>query len=317
MNLYVDNYESKLSIKGNRLVVTEAGASKEFPLDSIDNLALNKNVQITSQAICKLCEAGISISWFSASQFICQANGYGTESVMKVKNQFALLDKAALRLKLSKQNIKAKIVNQLEYVNKMKAFKESDIEKAKTEEELMGVEGAYASLYFSELKNKFNEKYGFVKRIKHPCTDPVNSVLSFVYSMLYREFSSLISLHGMNPSVGFFHKLRNGHCALSSDLMESLRCELCDKTAVKVLDSDINDDDFEFNTDGSVYISKRLRSMIISEFHKKLSERIFTLNGFSNDFKGLLNQMIYSYENALQNEKPECFTPFIRGDYYA
>lgn len=318
MNLYIDNPKSKLRVNGNRLVITcvEEG-EREIPIGNIDSISINKNVQITSQAICKICDEGIGISWFTGNRFVCQTQGYGKENIIKVRNQFAVLDDKAFALNLARKNVFSKISNQLEYVNRSSLFKPTDIIKVQSNDELMGIEGAYASLYFSELKNRFDEKYGFRKRIKHPATDPVNSVLSFLYTMLYREFTFVISQHGMNSSVGFFHSLRNGHCALSSDLMESLRCEICDRTAVKILENSVEDDDFTVMEDNEIYISKRLKEILISEFHSKLESKVFTGNGFSNDFYGLINQIVSSYENAIESKNADEFQPFIRSDYFA
>ncbi len=52
-------------------------------------------------------------------------------------------------------------------------------------EELMGVEGAASSRYFSVFRSLIGEEWGFTKRQKNPPPDPVNSLLSYGYTLLF------------------------------------------------------------------------------------------------------------------------------------
>ncbi len=226
MYLYVSEPKARISIKGQTLVVTTESEVKKLPLGWIESLCLHKSVQITSQAICSLSEEGINVSWLSSDRIICQTFGAG--NVLRQKQQFDVLHDTDLILNLSKKNLCAKIKNQMKLVQRPELFRKQDIEKCTSVQMLLGVEGSYASVYFTELARMLPAQYHFTGRKKHPATDPVNSVLSFVYTLLYNNITSVLAIHGLNPSVGFCHTLRNGHYALSSDLMESLRCELCD-----------------------------------------------------------------------------------------
>ena len=313
MNLYIDEYNCRISISGNKLILTKDSEIKTFPTGNIDSISINKNVQITSQAICKLSEENIDISWFSSNQMICHT--CGSKNIFRLKQQFDLLNNDKFRLQIAKKNIASKINNQMYFIDKQKQFKVKDVKKNNSVESLLGVEGKYAVFYFSELKNRFPDKYNFKTRKKHPPEDPVNSVLSFAYALLYNKVTSVINQHGLNPSVGFCHTLKNNHYALSSDLMESLRCDICDSIAVELFSKMPDSDEFQ-NTDNGVMLSKGIKQYIISEFHNNLNKRASTENGFSDDFNGVINQIVCSYGKALETQDISYFKPYMAGENY-
>lgn len=87
---------------------------------------------------------------------------------------------------------------------------------------LRGIEGSCAREYFQSWKN-LTGSFPWNGRIKHPSPDPVNSMLSFGYTLLYSRIAGALRARGLNPRLGFFHEGRGTHCALASDLMEQFR----------------------------------------------------------------------------------------------
>ena len=51
-------------------------------------------------------------------------------------------------------------------------------------------------------------------------TDPVNALLSFGYTLVNAELSSLLDAMGYDPYIGFFHQLDYGRPSLALDLLE-------------------------------------------------------------------------------------------------
>ena len=60
-------------------------------------------------------------------------------------------------------------------------------------------------------------KFSQQRRNRNPPVDPVNSMLSYGYTLLYYNLCSLVRVRGLNPHVGFLHPVRSGHPALVSD----------------------------------------------------------------------------------------------------
>ena len=99
--------------------------------------------------------------------------------------------------------------------------------KADSVEEVVGIEGYCAQKYFS-LFNKLitNKKvpFTFNLRTKRPPLDPINAVLSFVYTLATAEFAAALETVGLDSYIGFCHSLRSGRISLACDMVEEARC---------------------------------------------------------------------------------------------
>src|SRR5690606_19904156 len=91
---------------------------------------------------------------------------------------------------------------------------------------LRGSEGEAASLYFSifdHLIRSPDPEMRWRGRSRRPPLDPVNALLSFLYTLLTHDCRSACESVGLDPSVGFLHRDRPGRPSLALDLMEELR----------------------------------------------------------------------------------------------
>ncbi len=99
--------------------------------------------------------------------------------------------------------------------------------KAETLEAVTGIEGNCAQSYFSVFNKLItNEKvpFTFELRTKRPPLDPINAVLSFVYTLLTSEYAAALETVGLDSYIGFCHVLRSGRNSLACDLVEETRC---------------------------------------------------------------------------------------------
>lgn len=97
-------------------------------------------------------------------------------------------------------------------------------------EALRGVEGAAARVYFESFGHMLrNDRFSFSGRNRRPPLDPVNALLSFVYTLLTNEVLSAIKACGLDPYLGSLHALSYGRPSLACDLVEEYRCFLGDR----------------------------------------------------------------------------------------
>lgn len=117
-----------------------------------------------------------------------------------------------------------------------------------TLDELRGIEGHGASLYFQGLGPLFNNPdFRLKKRSKRPPRDPVNAVLSFVYTMLTNEVLSAIQTVGLDPNLGALHEPAYGRPSLACDLVEEWRTYLGDRLVLQLVNRGaLQKDDFVF-----------------------------------------------------------------------
>ena len=103
------------------------------------------------------------------------------------------------------------------------------LETASDISEVRGLEGDGSRLYFSCLgKNISCGWTSFQTRTKNPPLDPVNSVLSFLYTVLANRISGYIHMAGLDPGIGTLHSLSYGRESLVYDLIEEFRTPLVD-----------------------------------------------------------------------------------------
>ena len=95
-----------------------------------------------------------------------------------------------------------------------------------------GHEGRAGRLYFGllphVLKTRDGDFMSFMGRNRRPPKDPFNALLSFGYSLLYRDCAAALMTVGLEPALGFFHTPRSAAYPLALDLMELFRGLLWD-----------------------------------------------------------------------------------------
>ncbi len=89
---------------------------------------------------------------------------------------------------------------------------------------LRGIEGFGAKTYFGVLGRGIrNPLFSFTGRNRRPPRDPVNAVLSYVYTMLMVRCESAALGAGLEVAAGFLHEAGRGAPVVSFDLAEEWR----------------------------------------------------------------------------------------------
>jgi CRISPR-associated protein Cas1 len=109
------------------------------------------------------------------------------------------------------------------------------LESASTRQEVMGCEGRAARCYFAALGELFGDEWNFRSRQRRPPPDPVNSMLSFGYTILFQEAVTACLAAGLDPYASFLHQPRVGRQSLALDLMEEFRPCIVDSVVARVV----------------------------------------------------------------------------------
>jgi CRISPR-associated protein Cas1 len=105
---------------------------------------------------------------------------------------------------------------------------------------LCGLEGAGSAAYFGCFNQLIRTpEFTFHKRNRRPPTDPVNSLLSFGYSLLRHDIQGAINIVGFDPYIGYLHSDRYGRPSLALDLMEEFRPLVVDAVVLTALNKGI------------------------------------------------------------------------------
>jgi len=101
---------------------------------------------------------------------------------------------------------------------------------------IRGLEGAATRIYFSAFSDLIkNPEFKFHGRNRRPPLDPVNALLSFVYTLLTNEVLSAIKANGLDPYMGALHEIAYGRPSLACDLVEEYRSFLGDRLVLGII----------------------------------------------------------------------------------
>lgn len=99
-----------------------------------------------------------------------------------------------------------------------------------------GVEGAGTRVYFAAFPRLIrNSEFTFSGRNRRPPRDPVNALLSFVYTLLTNEVLSAVTIAGLDPYMGALHEISYGRPSLACDLVEEYRPFMGDRLVLGLI----------------------------------------------------------------------------------
>jgi CRISPR-associated protein Cas1 len=146
---------------------------------------------------------------------------------------------------------------------------------------LRGIEGESAVTYFAvfneliTLPQKERGPFVFKNRSRRPPLDPINALLSFLYVMLAHDCRSACESVGLDPQMGFLHRLRPGRQSLALDLMEELRAYLADRLCLSLINrKQVSAKDFEIKESGAVLLKDDSRKTILAAWQERKSQEI-------------------------------------------
>jgi len=180
-------------------------------------------------------------------------------------------------------------------------------------EVILGMEGAGSAAYFQCFgKLIVNEdQWPFARRIKRPPTDPVNSLLSFGYSLLTNQVASAVQLVGFDHFVGYLHSSFYGRPALALDVMEEFRPIVVDSVVLTLLNNRmLTPDDFVVEA-GAYRLKQERRKVFFTKFEERLGEQIsHPLFGYKTTYRRCLELQVRLVAKRLTGEIDE-YPPFL------
>ncbi|WP_028302067.1 CRISPR-associated endonuclease Cas1 [Oceanospirillum beijerinckii] len=201
----------------------------DIPIKHLSTVVLFGKHQITTQALTQAMEQGVSIHF--ASGF---GRYQGCASQIEHNPGFHLQQAAHFsqpenQLDFARALVAARIRSQKEVLRNRKVNEpglDQALEKLKritTLDQCLGTEGNATKLYWEAFRSQIPDDWEFTHREKRHAKDPINSMLSFGYSLLYSHTDSLLRSKGLFPTLGGYHQSRGTHSALASDMMEPFR----------------------------------------------------------------------------------------------
>ena len=297
--LFVLTEDSYLALEGeNVLVLREEETLARFPLHTLEGIVYF-GYRGASPALMGACaKHDISLCFMTPNgRFLARVCGETRGNVLLRKKQYDVCDKEEDSCLIARCSIAGKLYNArwvLERatrdhaprvdVERLKAVSLSLAESARVAsgaaalDLLRGIEGEAATRYFGVLDELFlqnKEAFFFQTRSRRPPLDNVNAMLSFAYSLLAHDCAAALETVGLDPYVGFMHRLRPGRASLSLDLMEELRPCFADRFVISCVNNRIvQPRDFLKQASGAVTLTDGGRKAFLSAYQERKREPI-------------------------------------------
>lgn len=143
---------------------------------------------------------------------------------------------------------------------------------------LRGLEGEAAQSYFGvfdQLVAVDHADLRFAGRNRRPPRDPINALLSFLYTLLTHDCRSALETVGLDPAVGFLHRDRPGRPSLALDLAEEFRPLLAERLALSLINRrQLGARDFERADSGAVTLTEAARKTVLVAYQERKREEV-------------------------------------------
>ena len=314
--LYLNTQGYRVGIKSERLVIKDGDdVIDEVRMNDVTHVALFGNIQLSTQAVQELCEQEIPVAYFSmGGWFYGLTRGHGLKNVHTRIRQFAAAANPLQCLALAQKIVQAKIRNHRTMLMRLhvqppaaavQGMKEiaGRVPRALGLDELLGMEGAAAALYFqnfagmikvgeddlddeipglevsqsAEKRRKAETEaftFDFTQRRRRPPTDPVNALLSLAYSLLAKDCTIASLAVGFDPYVGFYHQPRHGRPALALDLMEEFRPLIAESTVLTAINNRMINSSHFVRAGDAVNLSPNGRKAFFQAYEQRMNALI-------------------------------------------
>ncbi|MDO5847721.1 MAG: type I-C CRISPR-associated endonuclease Cas1c [Methanocorpusculum sp.] len=298
--LYVTNPKSYLSRDGESVVVSvDSQEAGRVPIRNLEGIVCFGFLGASPQVMELCTQFGVGLSFVSPyGKYLAHISGKPSGNVLLRKKQYYVSDDEQASSNIAAHFILGKILNcksvllrfsrdhpeQTDSLLLDAAGKLSDGVRMLRENEfslneLRGVEGELSHQYFDcfdDLILSRDPAFCFEVRSRRPPLNRINALLSFSYSLLAADCATALQSVGLDPQVGFLHRIRPGRPSLALDLMEEFRPYLGDRFVLSLINNRIvQADDFVVKENGAVLLKDDARRTVLQTWQKRKSEEVF------------------------------------------
>lgn len=326
--IHVLNADNKIGRSGNQLKVSHIKGEqpdKYLPVHQIGQLVLHGFSQISTQALAFCLENEIGVHLLSGGGRYIGVFQSGTGTVQRRIRQYAALSNADFCLMLARKTVENHAENQRQVLMRYQrglsepapeirqaieqmAILIKSINQAEDLDSLRGYEGNVANQYFQTMPLLLS---GTVSKAMHPKgrnrrppTDRFNALLSFGYSLLFKDVLNAILIVGLEPALGFYHQPRSQAQPLVLDLVELFRVLLVDIPVLNSVNRQQWDPELDFDIAGAqVWLSEAGRKKWIDIYERRKNESWkHPVIGYSLTYARLMELEIRLLEKEWMNE---------------
>ena len=279
----------ELSRKDNSLCFRKNNKNIYLPIENIHEIYCMNEVSINTKLLDYLSTKHIVIHFFnyygfytgtyypketlvSGKLLIKQVEHY-TDNEKRIKIAKAFIDSASYNIHRNLVYYKNRGKDLEEYTKEIEYFR-NQIDSCKDVNELMGIEGNIRKIYYGSWNEIINQDIKFEKRVKNPPDNAINSLISYVNTIIYTRVLSEIYKTQLNPTISYLHEPSERRFSLCLDIAEIFKPLIGDRLIFSMLNKkQITEKDFEKGLN-FLYIKDKPRMEITKEIDKRLQTTI-------------------------------------------
>ncbi|MEZ6146887.1 MAG: type I-C CRISPR-associated endonuclease Cas1c [Planctomycetaceae bacterium] len=257
--LFVTTQGAYLAKQGAAVAVRVKKETKlRIPIHNLEGIVCFGRVNMSPQLMQACAEQGVSVSLLSEhGRFRAAVVGFSPGNVLLRRAQYRSADDEPTCLQIARSIILAKLANGRTVM--LRAARDAndptrrdaltqrasrvtasipESQQAQSLDQLRGLEGEAATSYFAGMNDLIKHDdpaFQYTRRSRRPPLDPLNALLSFVYTLLTHDMRSACEACGLDAAVGFLHRDRPGRPGLALDLVEEFRPWLADRLVLSLI----------------------------------------------------------------------------------
>lgn len=298
--LFVITQGAYLNKEGETVVVSVEREKKlQLPIHTLDGIVCFGRIFCSPYLMGFCAERDVAVSFLSEhGRFLARVQGPVSGNVLLRREQYRRADSDKASAVIANGVLVGKLANARAVLQRMvrdhggkidavavKAASDhitallKQIGPDKSLNSLRGMEGDAARVYFSVFDHLIvNKKNGlsFNGRNRRPPPDPVNCLLSFIYTLLLHDVRSALESVGLDSAVGYLHRDRPGRPGLALDMMEEFRPVIADRLVLSLVNrGQATKKKFVTQKTGAVTMDDDLRKIVLTTYQKRKQSEVF------------------------------------------
>ena len=269
--------------------VDENGEKRYIPIETVNEIYVMSEMDFNTNLINYLSQYGVVIHFFNYYSFytgtfqpreklvsgnllVNQVNHY-TDNEKRLDIAKRFIDGASFNIYRNLRYYNGRGKDVQIYMDKIEELRKQ-IPKSKSIQELMGYEGNIRKIYYESWNILIDQDINFEKRVKNPPDNMINSLISYVNSLIYSKTLSEVYHTQLNPTISYLHEPGVRRYSLCLDISEVFKPLIGDRLIFSLLNrQQITEESFtqELNF---LHLKKEASKLIVRELENSLKKTI-------------------------------------------